>query len=156
MNFDQVHLQLRREKYSSQATLGRLFLTGTGLFWYTLEDTNRDINFDGKLDSPKVYGQTAIPFGVYAVEIRYSPHFMKDMPYLCDVPGFNSIMIHPGNKTEDTLGCILVGKTMNNSIPDYKIGNSQKAFSELFAILKQAKEITISIEDGSHGKNAEN
>lgn len=149
-NLDRVELLLRRSKYSSKATLGRLFIKGMLPHWYTLEDTNRDINFDGTLDAPKVWGQTAIPFGTYEVKMQFSSHFQKMMPYLQNVPGFSGVMVHNGNYTKDTKGCILVGTTENHDTENYTIGNSVKALAELIAIIKYAKYITIEISDGSN------
>jgi len=81
-----------------------------------LEDPVRelvDLNGDGDFNDPdegKVYGQTAIPAGKYELKMMHSPTFKRIMPYLCDVPGFSSVMIHPGNSVADTKGCILVGE----------------------------------------------
>lgn len=94
-------------------TAGRLYFDD--LRCDTLEPTVReliDLDGDGKYDSPgegKVYGQTAIPAGRYRIRMLMSPRFHREMPYLMDVPGFTGIMIHPGNKVEDTKGCVLVG-----------------------------------------------
>lgn len=150
MNFDHVQLILRRTKYSSTATLGRLYIVGMVPHWYTLEDTNRDWDKDGVLDEKKVYGQTCIPFGQYIIKMQQSPHFNKLMPYLQDVPGFTSVMIHPGNTVEDTKGCILLGIDYDDSESDYTVSSSQKAFAQLYAILKVANYITIDIQDGTN------
>ena len=72
-----------------------------------------DLNHDGDFDDPgegKIWGETAIPCGTYELVIKFSPHFKRDMIYLEDVPGFSDIMIHGGNTSKDTKGCILVGE----------------------------------------------
>lgn len=100
-----MKLTLKRVALKEHYTIGKLYIDGK-YFCDTLEDTVRDLKPDG---SGKVYGETAIPAGTYSIEFKMSPHFKKSMPYLVDVPFFEGIMIHPGNKPIDTLGCILVG-----------------------------------------------
>lgn len=96
-------------------TIGRLFIN-TQFVCNTLEDpvrVLRDENGDGDFDDPgegKIYGNTAIPAGTYKVTLTYSPKFKRTLPLLLRVPGFKGIMIHSGNSTEDTHGCILPGE----------------------------------------------
>ena len=58
----------------------------------------------------KVKGRSAIPEGRYAVVISWSPKMKQWLPILLGVPKFEGIRIHAGNCSEDTEGCILVGK----------------------------------------------
>ena len=102
-------------------TIGRLSIReqiadeySTGIedryFCDTLEPTWRDY----KNGAYKVKGRSAIPEGRYAVVISYSPKFKQWLPILLGGPEFNrkwqGIRIHAGNCSEDTEGCILVGK----------------------------------------------
>ena len=57
----------------------------------------------------KIIGKTAIPTGRYRVLITRSRRFGRWLPLLLNVKGFEGIRIHPGNKPEDTQGCILLG-----------------------------------------------
>ena len=79
-------------------------------FCDTLEPTWRDY----ANGAYKVKGRSAIPEGRYAVVISYSPKFKQWLPILLGGPEFNrkwqGIRIHAGNTSEDTEGCILVGK----------------------------------------------
>ena len=75
-------------------------------FCDTLEPTWRDYSHGGR----KIKGCSAIPEGRYAVVISYSPKFEAWLPILLGVPNFSGIRIHAGNCSEDTEGCILVGK----------------------------------------------
>ena len=71
-----------------------------------------------QIKARKVYGKTAIPKGTYRVQLRVSPS-LKDryyarpfggkFPYLQNVPGFDGVMLHPGNGPEDVKGCICPG-----------------------------------------------
>ena len=75
-------------------------------FCDTLEPTWRDY----KNGAYKVKGRSAIPEGRYAVVISFSPKMQQWLPILLGVPKFEGIRIHAGNTSEDTEGCILVGK----------------------------------------------
>lgn len=87
---------------------------------YTLEDTVRDINKNGKFDGneKKIYGKTAIPFSPkdkpYDIEVTYSNTFKREMVLIKNVPGFEGVRIHGGNTNKDTLGCILAAYNTDN------------------------------------------
>ena len=49
-------------------TSGKLFIDNNFLC-HTLEDKNHDTNHDGKLELPKVFGETAIPYGSYTMTL---------------------------------------------------------------------------------------
>lgn len=85
-------LQLIRENMSGLATEGKLFIDGV-FECHTLEDTDRHLENGGK----KIYGQTAIPRGIYDMDITYSNRFKKEMPIILNVPFFEGIRIHSGN-----------------------------------------------------------
>jgi len=102
-------------------TLGRLFVDEGGFLCWILEPEDRHLHQDMELETikaRKVKGKTAIPAGRYRIRLRKSPSFGGKwyaqpyggkMPYLWGVPGFESVMIHPGNRPEDTAGCLLPG-----------------------------------------------
>ena len=62
----------------------------------------------------KIKGKTAIPCGEYDVEYRHSEKFKRQMPFLKNVPHFEGVMLHTGNRPSDTKGCILVGTNPRN------------------------------------------
>lgn len=122
-----MKLTLHRLVHTADSTIGQLAVDGTAMCW-TLEDMVRPAG------TPKVFGQTAIPAGLYQVVITHSPHFGRDLPLLVNVPGFEGVRIHPGNVAADTEGCILVGM---DKLAD-SIGHSRVAFDALFPKLQAA------------------
>lgn len=153
-----MKLLLKRTFKGPQYTIGKLYVNGV-YECDTLEDTDRGLHQTQSLleiQSKKVYGQTAIPYGTYKIDMNtVSPKF-KDrswakfcggkLPRLIDVPGYSGVLIHVGNKPADTLGCILVG---DNKIKGQVI-NSTSTFQELYSLMLKAKvageEITVTIE----------
>lgn len=122
-----MKLLLERTSCGKDCTRGDLYIDGV---WecYTLEDVTRP-------DGVKIPGETAIPKGVYGVDITPSPRFKRELPLIVNVKGFVGIRIHPGNTTSDTEGCILVGQNRNGSV----LMSSRAAFDELFRKLADAK-----------------
>ena len=139
----EINLKLIRKTFSSISTIGDLNING--FFCYTLEDFDRDLNKDGDLNDKgetKVHGKTAIPKGKYDVIINMSNRFKVMMPLLLNVPGFEGVRIHNGNKAEHTEGCILVGSSKANNF----VGNSKPTFAKLMKILQDPKVTKITIE----------
>ena len=116
-----MELILERIAKRKSYTIGRLYIrrqvideylpgTEDQYFCDTLEPTWRDYEHGAY----KVKGRSAIPEGRYAVVISWSPKFEQWLPILLGGPEFNrkwqGIRIHAGNTSEDTEGCILVGK----------------------------------------------
>lgn len=137
-------LLLKREQHTKESTIGSLFINGEW-FCYTLEDYDRDLNRDGDLNDEgetKVFGETAIPKGVYKVVLNMSQRFKRILPLLLNVVGFDGIRMHRGNKASHSHGCILVGYSRGDDF----IGNSAKCEEDLVAKLSQFTEITITIE----------
>lgn len=129
-----MNLKLDRRWKSDVCTIGLLSVDG-GVDLFTLEDVEREI--EGKIVLEwKVPGKTAIGRGKYKVEITYSPRFKRHMPELMNVPGFDGVRIHPGNRADDTEGCILVGMSKG---PDC-IYESRKAYDRLYVRLAEALE----------------
>jgi len=107
-------------------TMGKLFVNGV-FECYTLEDVVRP-------NGEKVAGDTAIPYGEYDVVITFSNRFQRDMPLLIGVPNFSGIRIHPGNTTEDTHGCLLVGQSRDSTA----VHNSRLAYDSLYPKIRDA------------------
>lgn len=124
-------IEVHRNLNGEMACMGRMSIDGAE-FCLTLEDPVRDLGADG---SGKIYGKTAIPAGEYKVSIDYSPKFKKDMVHILNVPFFTGIRIHSGNDADDTLGCILVGQSVD--APGHIRGGSN-AMPILFDKIKSA------------------
>ena len=153
-----MNLKLDRRWKKATYTIGILYVDGVR-FSETLEDRDRGL-FQGdtlaQIKSLKVYGETAIPIGKYTVAMdilspKYSAvKWYKDlcggkMPRLLDVPGFEGILIHPGNTALDSYGCILVGR--NTKVG--QVTESKATFTKLYKKMKAAhdrgEKITITI-----------
>lgn len=143
-----MELTLVRKYPKETYTIGQLYINGK-FFCNTCEDKNREL-YQGmsleEIKKIKVYSETAIPYGRYQITLKIqSPKFSKKkqyefckgyLPRLLDVPGFEGILIHIGNKATQSAGCILVGYNTEKG----KVLQSEKVFKELYAILKEADE----------------
>ena len=127
---DAVKLDLLRVILGAKTTIGVLSIDGKEEC-FICEDTYRP---PGEAKVPK---RTAIPEGTYEIVINRSPRFGRDLPRLLNVPGFEGILIHPGNDADDTEGCLLPGRTASFSF----VGESVLSFNELFAKLKSASDL---------------
>lgn len=153
-----MRLTLDRKWKKSTYSVGILYVDGVR-FCETIEDRDRGLKQSDAPDwirAKKVAGETAIPTGTYRVRLDIvSPKYAgvkwyKDfcggrMPRLMDVPGFDGILIHPGNTALDSWGCILPGK--NTKVG--QVTSSRDTFSALYkkmlAAAKKGEEITITI-----------
>ena len=96
-----VSLVLIRDTFTKESIIGKLHVNGE-VFCDTLElpykDNQRRIS--------------SIPMGVYNVRLRY-PRESGTRDYLHlliqDVPNRDFILVHRGNKSSDSRGCVLVG-----------------------------------------------
>lgn len=117
-------------------TVGRVFVDGER-FSESLEDKDRGLTQDmseEEIKRVKVYGETAIPTGVYTVKMTYSPKYKRNMPEVLDVPGFSGIRIHSGNTAKDSLGCILLGRNTKVGM----VTESRKTCKEFERLLEAA------------------
>lgn len=147
-------MKIKVVRYSSQSktSIGVLLLDNV-FECHTLEDSFKP---------EKVYGETRIPAGKYDVELReFGGHYERyskkytghgGMLWIKNVPNFEHILIHIGNKHEDSHGCILVGTTATNNKKYLgKLAESTNAYLEMyFKVLKafeRGEKVTIEIID---------
>ena len=141
-----MNLLLKRIYKGDSYTIGKLYIDNE-YFCDTLEDTVRTLPSTcpggNKCEcKEKVYGQTAIPKGIYKIVLSYSPKFKRILPLLIDVPHFSGIRIHSGNTDKDTEGCILVG---TNDVKG-QVRRSKEQERRLIERLEDEGEIYITIE----------
>jgi hypothetical protein len=138
-----MNLKLVRKYRKETYTIGKLYVDGV-YFCDVIEDKDRgldDTMFLADIMVKKKYGETAIPYGTYKVEINYSPKYKRLMPQIMNVKGFGGIRIHSGNTAKDTLGCLIVGKNTKKGM----VTESRATYNKLFALMKDEKDITIEI-----------
>jgi len=132
-----MKLRLERNWLIGDTTTGKLYINGK-FFCYTLED---------KIRNEKIYGETAIPYGLYDVDRTWSPHFKIKMPLIKNVPNFEGIRIHKGTTAQDSSGCLLVAKSLSED--KQRLINSKIAFDDLdnkiTEAIKSGEKITIDI-----------
>lgn len=107
-----MRLSIQRLFVVEGAAVGLLSIDGASVpECFTLEDQPRE---------EKIAGETCIPAGVYQLALRthgdlyrrYSSRYPWTAPGMLEVlevPGFTDILIHCGNRKEETSGCILIG-----------------------------------------------
>ena len=144
-----MKLKIKRIFKGDKYTIGHLYINNI-YFCDTLEDKVRNLPKE-----PKVYGETAIPAGIYEIDMNtVSPKFKSRswakkwggiVPRLKNVPYFEGVLMHPLNKPEETYGCIGVG---DNQVVGGLV-NSTIQFNRLMRRLvdanKRKEPITIEI-----------
>ena len=152
-----MRLELYRYSSEKDSTLGLIFLVDDetnkkDFLCFTLEDEKRKV---------KVYGETRIPEGTYQIKYRkeggyhnkYSkrfPNIHRGMLHITDVPNFEYILIHCGNDTSHTHGCILVGDVISqNTDKEPFLGQSSNCYKRIYPIiadiLESQKHLSIKI-----------
>ena len=137
-----MKLTLKRIALRPTYTIGKLYIDGV-YFCDTIEDKVVDVDKSGKFEGneKKVYGESAIPYGIYKVIVTLSPRFKRFLPEIINVPNFDFIRIHAGNTAKDSHGCIIVGQ--NKEVG--KVLNSRFYEQKLVGMLKGEKNVTIEI-----------
>lgn len=143
-----MKLELIRKEFTEKSTIGDLLVNGK-FFCYTLEDKDRNLfSTDDlkKIESVKVYGQTAIPYGIYSVtpkptSLRGVGEIDGKLPMIENIKGFAGVFIHSGNTPEHTKGCPLVGSTKSKDF----VGNSKATLKILFEQILKERNVTIEI-----------
>ena len=143
-----MELKVKRIARKDGYTIGRLFINNE-YFCDTLEDTDRGLSSTMQVNeilAKKVKAQTAIPTGKYDVILTFSPRFKRVLPLLLNVPGYQYIRVHNGNRPDSTEGCLLVGENKAKG----QVINSRATLEKLMSVLldceKRKEKVTILIE----------
>lgn len=135
-----MELRLHRDICAPGYTLGTLYADGDFL-GYTCEDADRCLEAGGE----KIHGETAIPRGRYKVERHWWARFGVTVPHILDVPGFDGVYIHGGNRASDSYGCPLLGavRTSDGVRDCHDVNQHLRAMVELAEMSGEAVWITI-------------
>ena len=147
-----MEIIITRRWKSDNCTLSTIVVDGM-VHQFCLEDTDRNLTINTPLSDIqkiKVFGKTAIPKGRYQVVITYSNRFKRMLPILIGVPGFAGIRIHPGNRHNNTEGCLLPGRAYGIENGDYIVMQSRTASDSLqnliAAALKRGEQVYCEIQ----------
>ena len=143
-----MEIRVKRIARKDGYTIGKMYINGA-YFCDTLEDTDRGLKSTMSVDeilARKVKAQTAIPTGKYEVILTYSLKFKRVLPLLLNVPGYQFIRVHNGNRPDSTEGCLLVGENKERG----KVLNSRATLEKLMPLFfeceKKKEKVTITIE----------
>ncbi|WP_232304731.1 DUF5675 family protein [Agarivorans gilvus] len=132
-----LKIKVKRLKQGTKSTLGSLKIDGVAKSWYVLEP--------GGPDSQQEGSDHRISTGTYKLKPYSSPKY-KNVYQLLNVPGRTNILIHAGNYHQDTLGCLMPGKTSGKSSNgEYHVGNSRTATKEIFEYIAAASDTSVEI-----------
>ena len=104
------------------------------------------VTLEDDFDTLKEWGKTRIPAGKYEIKFRNAgrlnekygrmfPDMHEGMLHIQDIPNYDYVYIHCGNKSADTMGCPLVGSKVENE--DF-ISGSVVAYKKLYPIVASA------------------
>ena len=150
-----MKITVERFTSNADATLSTIWVDGA-FECFGLEDAYHAL---------KIPGQTRIPAGTYRVTLRdeggmtrkYAnrfPRIHRGMLWLRDVPGFDWVYFHVGNRHEDTEGCILVADGADARPGNMHVPYSTGAYERLYAAVAEAADqdrLTAEIIDRDRG-----
>ena len=128
------HPLILRYSGTEESTLG-LFFVNRKFQHYIIEDSYR---------AEKIAGITRIAAGIYPLVIRtvggfhnrYMRKFSeihKGMIWITNVPEFEYILYHIGNKADNSAGCVLSGDVANNNqLVDGFVSSSTNAYKRTY------------------------
>ncbi len=97
---------VERYEFKPDWTISKMYINGV-FVCFAIEDEIR---------TNKIHGETAIPYGVYPLGLRWSPKFSPEykheMVWIMNVPNFEFVLLHWGNTDDDTEGCLIVGNSV--------------------------------------------
>lgn len=141
-----MKITIERFKFSDKSIISKVYTDFNNFNCFALE--NPVIGAEANKD-------LAIPYGVYKLRRHAGSRFEKTLRditkdttmeminiYNNEVPSSRAILIHWGNKEEDTQGCILLGNTIESNF----IGDSRNACKDFYNMLKDKDLSQIELE----------
>lgn len=129
--------ELIRLEQGQDGTFGVMRLDGR-VFCVTLEPPDKGNQAD----------ISCIPTGEYVCRRVESPRFGETYE-ITGVPGRTHILLHPGNVTDDTRGCVLLGKHFGKLRGDRAVLNSGRTFDGFMARCSETRTFPLVVEDAS-------
>jgi len=136
-------VDLIRYKNRTKGTLGMLMINGE-FSVYTLEN-----GVDDRRIPQGIYQITLRTWGGFHNKYKKRFDFHKGMLWIRDVPGFKYVLIHIGNITKDTKGCILTGLGVDSgrySINDSAAGY-EKFYTNVMPAFEKKEKVCINIKN---------
>lgn len=130
-----MKIDIIRIAYRQKYTIGRMNVDGV----YFCDTLELPLEINGVRN---VRQKCCIPAGTYKVIMKQSARFGMKLPLLLNVPDRQGILIHAGNTSKDTEGCILVGE--NKEVG--KVLNSRATLTRLIDKIRYEKDLKIMIE----------
>ena len=146
-----MKLLLKRVYLGPSYTVGHLYVDGKRIC-ETIEDKVRDYNKDGDLldaGETKIFGETAIPYGKYIMDLTMSPKFKRLLPIVIGVKHFTGIRFHRGRIAQHSHGCILPGENKKKGQVLYSEKYEMLIISKMLSAIRDGEEITLEIISGS-------
>lgn len=138
-----LSLHIIRHEHSKVQTLGYLYVL----------NSNEDILFScTTLELPYLENKrniSCVPIGEYKCVLEYSDRFKKYLWELKNVPNRSECKFHSANYFKQLNGCIALGIDFKDINSDgwKDIINSKDTMSEFHEVLKDIKEIILTIKD---------
>ena len=140
-----MRIEVRRIWSNADATLSTMTV-----FDYAGAPAFACVGLEDEYRKTKFAGETRLPAGKYDVTLRTVGGWHARLARLFgakhrgalwvrDVPGFNYILIHPGNTGKDTDGCYLPG-TWARRWPQPFVFRSRQAYAQLYELVVDAAE----------------
>ena len=127
-------VEIIRHEESEQGTIGILKIDKE-VFCFTLEPSDflNEIN------------KSSIPTGQYLCSKIMSPNFGETFE-ITNVPNRTKILIHKGNISANTTGCVILGQTISKLKGQRSVLNSGKTFDDFMHVMtdEQVFHLTIS------------
>jgi len=90
---------------------------------------------------------SCIPAGQYLMKRHNSPKYGSGMWMVQDTQGRDYILVHWGNRDEDTAGCIILGEKFGVLGDDWAVLESRPAFNEFMNLTRGEMKLRLTIVD---------